>query len=124
MTFKRDALSEVLDRRVFGPGSVIFREGETAGTAYIVLKGSVEVTVGTGDETKTLTTVIPGQLFGELALLTGRDRTATATTRGGCEVLVVPSTHVTKKLVKADPFLRYWVEYLAERVVDLTARVK
>ena len=62
-------------------------------------------------------------MFGELALITGSDPTATASTMGGCEVLVLPAANVESKLKKADPFLRYWIEYLMERVVDLSSRI-
>ena len=62
-------------------------------------------------------------MFGELALITGRDRTVTASTMGGCEVLVLPAAYAESKLKKADPFLRYWIEYLMERVVDLSSRI-
>ena len=123
MKFNREDLSEILDRRKFAAGKVIFREGQTASTAFIVLEGQVELTIGSGDDTKFLTSVIPGQMFGELALTTGRNRTATASTMGGCEVLALPSTNVRMKLEKADPFLRYWIEYLSERVVDLSGRI-
>ena len=54
---------------------------------------------------------------------TGLDRTATATTMGGREVLVLPAASVNLKLDQADPFLRYWIEYLMERVVDLSSRI-
>ena len=123
LKFKLDDLTDILDRRSYGPGKVIFREGQSASTAFIVLEGQVELTVGAGDDTKFLTSVVPGQMFGELALTIGRDRTATASTMGGCAVLVLPASSVKSKLDKADPFLRYWIEYLMERVVDLSSRV-
>ena len=112
-----------MDRRAYGAGKVIFREGQTASTAFIVLEGQVELTIGAGDNTKFLTSVVPGQMLGELALITGSDPTATASTMGGCEVLVLPAASVKSKLEKADPFLRYWIEYLMQRVVDLSSRI-
>jgi CRP/FNR family cyclic AMP-dependent transcriptional regulator len=68
-------------------------------------------------------TINPGQMFGELALTIGLDRTATASTMGGREVLVLPAASVNLKFDQADPFLRYWIEYLMERVVDLSSRI-
>ena len=124
MVARREQLAEILDRRVLGPGAVIFRAGEAAGSAYIVFAGEVGIHTGQGAEARLLTTVRAGQMFGELALVAGGIRTATASTRDGCELLVVPATKVQEKLAKSDPFVRYWIEYLSERVVDLTGRIE
>ena len=63
----------------FDPGAVIFPEGAAGNSLYIVLSGTVEVTTHiSGDVERTLLTLRPGGVFGELSLLTGEARTATA----------------------------------------------
>ena len=51
-------------------------------------------------------------------------RTATAITETGCEALIVRPSLLREKLAGADPVMKYWVEYLAERVLDLSKRVE
>jgi len=116
---------KVLDREVFPAGSMVFQEGQAAGKAYILLRGEVEiVTRNAAGEPIVLTKVQKGQFFGELALLMNSTRTASAVARTECEVLYIARDKLTQKLQEADPFLRYWIQYLSGRVVDLSKRVQ
>jgi len=58
--------------RVFSPGQTVMAQGETGTTMDIILSGQVGVTVG-GREVARLAA---GQVFGEMALLTGEPRAA------------------------------------------------
>ena len=49
---------------------------------YVLEKGSVTVTKGTGNERSVICDLGPGQLFGELAILYNCRRTATVATKG------------------------------------------
>ena len=116
------AATKVLDRRVYPAGSVVFSEGDTGNIAYILLRGDVTIVAGRGTENlRVLTEIKPGQMFGELALMAGSQRTASAVTKNGCELLFLSQEKLKKKLDDADPFLRYWIEYLSKRVIDLSA---
>ena len=44
-------------------------------------------------------------------------RAASALTTHGCELLAVSEAKLKQKLDEADPFLRYWVDYLSKRVL-------
>ena len=109
------------DRKVFPAGATIFAEGETGTTAFILLRGDVTLHAGreAGRE-RAVTELKPGQMFGVHALMAGAQRKATAVTAQGCEVLAVSDAKLKQKLDEADPFLRYWVDYLSKRVVDLS----
>ena len=61
-------------------------------------------------------------MFGVHALMAGAQRAATALTAHGCELLAVSEGKLRQKLDEADPFVRYWVEYLSKRVVDLSTQ--
>jgi CRP/FNR family cyclic AMP-dependent transcriptional regulator len=113
-----------LPKKVFQPGAIIFRTGEMDDTAFIVRSGDVQVfTRNEGGQPVLLTTLGPGQILGELALLNERTRSATARTETGCELLVIKPQQINAMLEKAPPFLRFWIEHLANRVIDLTKRV-
>jgi CRP-like cAMP-binding protein len=69
-------LSEIaaqMRERKFGAGDTVTQEGAGGAGFFVVESGEAEVTVG-GTERGTIG---PGDYFGEIALLTGSDRTAT-----------------------------------------------
>ncbi|MFP2932005.1 cyclic nucleotide-binding domain-containing protein [Pyxidicoccus sp. 3LG] len=67
-------------------GTELFRQGEAGETFYVVLSGEVQLKDGAA---QVVATVKPGGFFGELALLTGEPRTATAVTTTACELAAV-----------------------------------
>ena len=110
-----------LGRKAFPAGATIFAEGEVGTAAYILLRGDAAIVAGLGTSAqRTLTDLAPGQMFGLHALMAGAERTASAYTRNGCEVLAVNEEKLKQKLNEADPFLRYWVDYLSKRIIDLS----
>ena len=87
---ERAALAERLDLELHRAGETIFRTGDPGGRAYVVRTGSVEIYVKTPTGEKiVLETVGAGDFFGELSLLDGGSRSATAVTMEDVEVLVV-----------------------------------
>ena len=126
MAFDPQVFKKVLDRKVFQAGATIFREGDRAMTAFIILCGTVQISTTNrdGDHIE-LAEHGEGELFGELALMTGGStRTATAATSSGCELMVVSQMKLRERLDAADPILRYWIEYLSRRIIDLSKRAK
>lgn len=120
--FSMKNVKQVLDRKVFAPGTTIFAEGERGTQAYILLRGDVGIYSQFGTPAqRLLTTMKAGQMFGELALMADETRTATAHSAHGCELMSISQDNLEKKLRDADPFLRYWIEYLSKRVIDLSA---
>ncbi|HSL64092.1 MAG TPA: aminotransferase class V-fold PLP-dependent enzyme, partial [Gaiellaceae bacterium] len=59
-------------------GAALFREGESARSAFVVVRGALDVARVRGERRLRLATVGPGRLLGELSLVDGRARTATA----------------------------------------------
>lgn len=83
----RELLAHALRRRV-PAGLVVFRKDDPGDGLYGVLAGRIVVTVesATGKEL-ILNMFGPGEFFGEIALLDGKGRTATAITREPSELL-------------------------------------
>jgi CRP/FNR family transcriptional regulator, cyclic AMP receptor protein len=111
------------DRKTFPAGATIFAEGDTGTAAFILLRGDVTLHAGreAGRE-RALVELKPGQMFGMHALMAGARRGATAFTKQGCEVMAVSEDKLRQKLEEADPFIRYWVDYLSKRIIDLSTQ--
>ncbi|MCI0550952.1 MAG: cyclic nucleotide-binding domain-containing protein [Anaerolineae bacterium] len=73
------------------PGTVVVYRGETSDMAYFILKGSVGVGYIKEDEYVILNILRDGDFFGEVAALTGAQRTANIITEEESEFLVIPS---------------------------------
>lgn len=112
-----------LKRRAFPAGATIFAEGDMGAVAYILLRGDATIYLGFGTPHQRMVNALkPGQMFGIHALMAGANRAATAVTVQGCDVLAVSEEKLKQKLDESDPFLRYWVDYLSKRVIDLSAQ--
>jgi CRP/FNR family cyclic AMP-dependent transcriptional regulator len=70
-----ESIADTMRERTFPAGETVTREGAGGAGFFIVENGSAEVTV----HGEPRGTIGPGDYFGEIALLTGSDRTATIT---------------------------------------------
>jgi CRP-like cAMP-binding protein len=75
-------MSEPLAARIgrqFQPGECLFREGEPGGEMMVIQEGRVLVTKAMDAQHAVLAELGPGDVVGELALVTGRPQNTTAT---------------------------------------------
>lgn len=73
-----ERIAQVAVPRSFEPGQVVFREGDSSDTCYVVREGHARAVRGSGDgRTITLATFGPGDIFGELAMFEDERRSAT-----------------------------------------------
>jgi len=78
---ERDTLAALMRRRDFEGGARIFRRGDPGEALYVIAQGAVEISVDTTTGRRVLLGKLgPGDFFGELSLLDGRERTADAMT--------------------------------------------
>lgn len=88
---ERERLLAAGHRRRFAAGEIVFHEGDLADAFHLLMSGRVAVRVVTpnGDQAL-LTVLVPGEAFGELALLGGGGRrTATISALEPTETLAV-----------------------------------
>ncbi len=90
--------SEVIDEPA---ATSITHEGRYEGYFFVVLDGMVDI-LRAG---RHIDTVEPGGFFGEVALIDGGPRTATAVSQGACRVLAVANREFTD-LMDSSPRLR------------------
>ena len=68
-------------------GRDLYREGTAADCAYVVSKGTIELSRSRGSENVTAGEAGPGAILGEFALISGGKRPATATAAVDSEVI-------------------------------------
>ncbi len=73
----------------FVAGSLLFSEGEPGGVMYVIKSGRVRLTRLVRGQPQQLATLPAGEFFGELAIINGRARSATATVVEDAELLVL-----------------------------------
>jgi CRP-like cAMP-binding protein len=63
---------------IFQPGQMIFREGELNQEAYRILRGRVEISITGEGKPVVLAQLGEGDIFGEMAMVDERPRSASA----------------------------------------------
>jgi uncharacterized membrane protein len=87
---ERAAIAAIMDEERFKAGQVIYRAEETGGSFYIVQAGQIELSITDDDGEKLVLEVLEsGDFFGELSLLDGGNRSATAIAVQRSDVLVL-----------------------------------
>lgn len=84
---ERRQLASLSRERAYGRGEAIVRQGDAGSSAFIVVAGQVRIAIDSGN--RELAVLGRGGLFGEMSLLTGDARSATARAVGDCRVLEV-----------------------------------
>lgn len=106
------AIASLADELTLPAGRKLTREGASGREFIVLIEGVADVDRGG----KTIGTLGPGDFAGEIALVTGRPRTATVTTRSAARLLVV-SAAAFRRLMQEVPSLQGKVlEAVAARV--------
>ncbi|WP_417512888.1 EAL domain-containing protein [Minwuia sp.] len=103
-------------------GETVFREGDVGDDAYIVEHGLIEICIGTGDDQRSIATLGPGEIFGEMALIANAPRSATARALRSTTLLVLRRNRLMKPIENADPLTRLMLQMMSERLTEASRR--
>ena len=110
---------EVIDRRRVKAGYVIFKQGDRGDRAFIVQSGTVLLY-----RDKVLIAELgDGSIFGEMALIDGAPRIATAVVKEGATLIAIPKRMIDAKLEGIDPFVSKLLRILVANVRNTTLRL-
>jgi CRP/FNR family transcriptional regulator, cyclic AMP receptor protein len=98
--------------RAYPPATTIFREGEEGHTMYAIKRGKVAVLV----EGKAVDTLGEEEVFGEMALLEHRPRTATVVTLEETELVEIDEPQFYILVRQNPPFALQLMQLLSERL--------
>jgi CRP/FNR family cyclic AMP-dependent transcriptional regulator len=105
-------------------GEVLFKEGDEGVEMFVVRKGSIRVFVTANNMEKTLAILGPGEFVGEMSLLTGESRTATAVIHEDAELLVVGSQVLEDMIVQNTEIALRLIRKLARRLQSTNTLVQ
>lgn len=116
-------------------GTTVFRQGDPGGSIYVIRAGRVRVVKEAHGRRRIVSTLGPGDFFGEMAAVTGKPRSATVEVIEDADLLRVPAEKLQEMVVGAGEVAIRLIRHLAERLEsanrfidvlledDVTARV-
>jgi CRP-like cAMP-binding protein len=119
-----ERFSHVAVPRSFPAGTRVFHEGDSSDACYIVSEGNFRVTREHSDgRAITLATLGPGEIFGELAMLDGDKRSASAESITDGTLLALPANDVRSLLARNPEIALKLVAGLVRRLRAANARL-
>jgi CRP/FNR family transcriptional regulator, cyclic AMP receptor protein len=120
----RDLESEALDQLCryakhtsFRRGATICSKGDPGNSLFAVISGTVKISISSPEGRNAILNLVgPGELFGEVSVLDGQDRSADATANTNCEIYVIDRRDFLP-FVRSQPALAMkFVEILCARL--------
>lgn len=114
-----------LRRRRFRRNEVIFHQGDIGDSLHIVASGALKIVLPSSEgEEAIIATLRPGDFFGELALLDGAPRSATATALELTETFMLPRDAFLELLARDGGLRAALLQGLAGELRRLTGHVE
>jgi CRP/FNR family transcriptional regulator, cyclic AMP receptor protein len=112
-------------RRRFRRNEVIFHQGDPGDSLHIVASGAVKIVLPSAEgEEAIIATLRPGDFFGELSIVDGAPRSATATALEPSETLILPRTGFYELLDQVNGLRDALLTGLARELRRLTGHVE
>ena len=109
-----EELAQALERQELPAGTTAVRQGDEGSSLFIVAEGVLDVGMAFDGRTMLLDRMRPGDVFGEMSLLTGQPRSASVIANTDAVIYELDKTHL-------DPVLRRRPE-LAAQLAELMAQ--
>lgn len=104
-------------------GRLLFSQNDEADAVYVVCAGAVALVLGTVDGRElVIGELTAGHLFGELAVLTDKRRSASAVAHAASEVLAIPVAAFEHALETMPALMKQVLAMTAQRLRDCSAR--
>lgn len=107
-----------------GAGVTLFREGEYGDCAYIIESGIVEISICLHGDRYESRLLGPGEIIGEMAIIDGAPRNATATVVADAVLVVVRREQLQDRLRRADPVVQMLICLITSRYRGSVGKAK
>ena len=112
-------LARLFTQKLYRPGEVVFRKGDSGEEAYIIMRGQVDIQLE--ESSKPIASIFSGKIFGELAFLDGAPRNAFAVA-GQASILLIIQRSALNALVQREPHLGMVV--MRNIAMDLSSKLR
>jgi CRP/FNR family transcriptional regulator, cyclic AMP receptor protein len=112
-----EAIARLVDEVDVPAGQVLTQEGRHEGYFFVIVSGTVRIERGG----RVINTIGAGDFLGEIALLDGGPRTATATAETACQILSMTNHRFHQLLESSPSVLTAVLEALGQRLRALDA---
>lgn len=113
---------EGMEKRL-NAGEILFNEGDKGDVMYLIKEGQVKITKGMGPDERVLAVLKEGDFFGEMAIIDGSPRSATATAIVPTSLLIIDK-ETFKAKVRENPLIEYILETLTKRLRNADEQIK
>lgn len=122
---ERAKLLGSLEKEMLPTGAILFEQGDTGRSMYIIERGKIEVfTKGTAGDLRSLATLTDGDAFGEMAMLTGEARSATAIATKETTLYVIDYEVFQRLLAENTKISSYFIHLLSQRLISTNASLR
>ena len=117
------ALRKIAVERSFSAGEQIFVEGDSGDGIYALKEGAVEISVAMSPNVRRVFAKLgPGEIFGEMAVLELKPRSATATATTAAEVYFIPREELLIMLGDSPALSLELLREISQRLRDFNRR--
>lgn len=109
---------------LFQPGQMIFQEGDTTQEAYRILKGRVEISIAGEGKSVILAQLGEGDIFGEMAMVDERPRSASAQALEVTECEVLTAENFNEAVLQRPEILIPYLASFFERLRTANDRLR
>ncbi len=102
----------------FNPGQLIFKENQPGKHAYLIRTGTVSIYKTISGQKHHITTMVPGQILGEMAIINNEMRSASAEAKEYCQLLVMDESTLTTALDDTLPIIKALLNQLIHRIKE------
>ncbi|NBS06953.1 MAG: FHA domain-containing protein [Verrucomicrobia bacterium] len=113
-----------MSEALFQPGQMIFREGDTTQEAYRILKGRVEISIAGEGKSVILAQLGEGDIFGEMAMVDERPRSASAQALEVTECEVLTAENFNEAVLQRPEILIPYLASFFERLRTANDRLR
>lgn len=115
--FSGNPIKTILSREVFYAGQNIVEQGQEGVRAYFIQHGRVGIYVSDKGHELKVAEIGPGDIFGEMALISKDLRSATARALEDCTVAIISEGELEQKLTELeDPAVASLIRVLVDRL--------
>ena len=98
-------------------GAALFSKGDPGNSLFAVISGTLKMSISSPEGRNAILNLIgPGQVFGEMAVLSGQARSADATANTNCEMFVIDRRDFLPFVRNHPALAMKFIELLCERV--------